>query len=67
MNECEKYAGAIGVDSLINYETIKHYNAEELETQRYKKAYLRYFCNLTKFYQKKAQNLTGLKCKPKKL
>jgi len=39
MNESDKMAGAIGVDSLINYETIKHYNAEELETQRYKKAY----------------------------
>ncbi|KAL7071190.1 hypothetical protein ACQ4LE_009072 [Meloidogyne hapla] len=39
MNESDKRAGAIGVDSLINYETIKHYNAEELETQRYKAAY----------------------------
>jgi len=42
MNESDKMAGAIGVDSLINYETIKHYNAEELETQRYKKAYQMY-------------------------
>jgi len=40
MNECDKRAGAIAVDSLINYETIKHFNAEELETQRYREAYL---------------------------
>jgi ABC-type transport system involved in Fe-S cluster assembly fused permease/ATPase subunit len=42
MNKCDKAAGAIAVDSLINYETIKHYNAEELETLRYKEAYLKY-------------------------
>uniref|UniRef100_A0A183BIX0 ATP-binding cassette sub-family B member 6, mitochondrial n=1 Tax=Globodera pallida TaxID=36090 RepID=A0A183BIX0_GLOPA len=42
MNECDKKAGAIGVDSLINYETIKHFNAETLETQRYREAYLIY-------------------------
>lgn len=39
MNERDKEAGAIAVDSLINYETIKHFNAEELETQRYKESY----------------------------
>lgn len=36
MNECENRSSSVGVDSLINFETIKYYNAEEIETQRYK-------------------------------
>lgn len=39
MNEAENYASSIGVDSLLNYETIKYYNAEALEVNRYRKAY----------------------------
>jgi ABC-type transport system involved in Fe-S cluster assembly fused permease/ATPase subunit len=40
MNECENKSTSIGVDSLLNYETIKYYNAEDLEVQRYKDAYM---------------------------
>lgn len=39
MNEDENRASSIGVDSLLNYETIKYYNAEELEVNRFKDAY----------------------------
>jgi len=39
MNESENRASSIGVDSLINYETIKHHNAEEMEIDRYRKAF----------------------------
>ncbi|VDM43841.1 unnamed protein product [Toxocara canis] len=35
MNERENTSRAIGVDSLLNYETVKYYNAEQLEVQRF--------------------------------
>uniref|UniRef100_A0A914D2Y3 ATP-binding cassette sub-family B member 6, mitochondrial n=1 Tax=Acrobeloides nanus TaxID=290746 RepID=A0A914D2Y3_9BILA len=35
MNELDNFARAIGMDSLLNYETVKHYNAEQLEKKRY--------------------------------
>ncbi|KAI1721234.1 ABC transporter domain-containing protein [Ditylenchus destructor] len=39
MNECENKSSSIGVDSLLNYETIKYYNAEDLEIRRYRDSY----------------------------
>lgn len=38
MNEKENYSRSIGVDSLLNYETVKYYNAEELEVDRFAKS-----------------------------
>uniref|UniRef100_A0A915B8F5 Uncharacterized protein n=1 Tax=Parascaris univalens TaxID=6257 RepID=A0A915B8F5_PARUN len=35
MNERENISRAIGVDSLLNYETVKYYNAEHLEVERF--------------------------------
>lgn len=43
MNDSDNRMNSIAVDSLLNFETIKHYNAEELEVERYKKAYKMYF------------------------
>uniref|UniRef100_A0A915CVN3 Uncharacterized protein n=1 Tax=Ditylenchus dipsaci TaxID=166011 RepID=A0A915CVN3_9BILA len=40
MNECENKSSSIGVDALLNYETIKYYNAEDLEVKRYKDSYI---------------------------
>jgi ABC-type transport system involved in Fe-S cluster assembly fused permease/ATPase subunit len=39
MNDAENRASAIAVDSLLNYETIKYYNAEVAEVDRYRRAY----------------------------
>ncbi len=44
MNRQDTLAGAIAVDSLINYETVKYFGAEQLELDRYdvaKRAYQR--------------------------
>lgn len=35
MNEAETEAGAKAIDSLLNYETVKYFNAEEHEIKRY--------------------------------
>lgn len=35
MNERDNESRAIGVDSLLNYETVKYYNSELLETKRF--------------------------------
>ncbi|VDK29773.1 unnamed protein product [Gongylonema pulchrum] len=35
MNDKENFSRSIGVDSLLNYETVKYYNAEELEVNRF--------------------------------
>lgn len=35
MNDTENISRAIGVDSLLNYETVKYYNAEHLEVERF--------------------------------
>uniref|UniRef100_A0A9J2P505 ABC transporter domain-containing protein n=2 Tax=Ascaris TaxID=6251 RepID=A0A9J2P505_ASCLU len=35
MNDRENISRAIGVDSLLNYETVKYYNAEHLEVERF--------------------------------
>jgi ABC-type transport system involved in Fe-S cluster assembly fused permease/ATPase subunit len=38
MNTMDTGASAKAVDSLLNYETVKYFNAEELETKRYERA-----------------------------
>lgn len=42
MNELDNYARTVGMDSLLNYETVKHYNAEQLEKKRYDDAMRKY-------------------------
>lgn len=42
MNKAESEAGARAIDSLINYETVKYFNNEEHERQRYDEALERY-------------------------
>jgi len=42
MNEADENAATRAVDSLLNYETVKYFNAEELEAERYSKALSRY-------------------------
>jgi len=37
MNEADSTANTTAIDALINYETVKYFNNEELETQRYDK------------------------------
>lgn len=37
MNNQENSIGAIGTDSLLNYETVKYYGNEKFEVERYKK------------------------------
>lgn len=38
MNAADNQAGAIAMDSLLNYETVKYYGNESLEYRRYKNA-----------------------------
>jgi ABC-type transport system involved in Fe-S cluster assembly fused permease/ATPase subunit len=38
MNAADNNAGAIAMDSLLNYETVKYYGNESLEYKRYKEA-----------------------------
>jgi len=42
MNEADEQAATRAVDSLLNYETVKYFNAEEIEAKRYSKALSRY-------------------------
>ncbi|MCE2517840.1 MAG: ABC transporter ATP-binding protein/permease, partial [Alphaproteobacteria bacterium] len=42
MNEADEGAATRAVDSLLNYETVKYFNAEEIEAQRYSKALSKY-------------------------
>lgn len=42
MNEAENEAGNKAVDSLINYETVKYFNNEEYEAERYDKVLKKY-------------------------
>lgn len=42
MNTAEQEASARAIDSLINYETVKYFNAEAHEARRYNEAMLRY-------------------------
>jgi len=42
MNEADEQAATRAVDSLLNYETVKYFNAEGTETERYDEALKRY-------------------------
>ena len=42
MNKQDTEANAKAIDSLLNYETVKYFNAEEFETQRYNRAMAAY-------------------------
>ena len=42
MNKQDTEANAKAIDSLLNYETVKYFNAEEFETQRYDRAMAAY-------------------------
>ncbi|KAI8364442.1 hypothetical protein BD560DRAFT_355062 [Blakeslea trispora] len=42
MNELDNYARTKAVDSLLNFETVKYYNAEMFEVDRYDKAIVEY-------------------------
>ena len=42
MNKQDTEANAKAIDSLLNYETVKYFNAEEFETQRYDRAMASY-------------------------
>ena len=42
MNEADEQAATRAVDSLLNYETVKYFNAESSETERYDEALKRY-------------------------
>ncbi|KAI8980446.1 hypothetical protein BDB01DRAFT_851733 [Pilobolus umbonatus] len=42
MNELDNYARTKAVDSLLNFETVKYYNAESFEVNRYDKAIIEY-------------------------
>ena len=42
MNRAENEAGAHSVDSMINYETVKYFNQEEYEAERYDKVLKKY-------------------------
>ena len=42
MNEADEQAATRAVDSLLNYETVKYFNAEGSETERYDEALKRY-------------------------
>ncbi|MGI9338030.1 MAG: ABCB family ABC transporter ATP-binding protein/permease, partial [Gammaproteobacteria bacterium] len=35
MNACDKNANTLVIDSLLNHETVKHFNARKMETSRY--------------------------------
>lgn len=42
MNQADNKAKARSVDSLLNFETVKYYGAEEYEVEQYKEAILIY-------------------------
>lgn len=42
MNLADNEQRARGVDSLLNFETVKYYGAEDYEVNRYKEAVLNY-------------------------
>ncbi|KAI9342961.1 hypothetical protein BD770DRAFT_476083 [Pilaira anomala] len=42
MNELDNYARTKAVDSLLNFETVKYYNAEQFEVNRYDNAIVEY-------------------------
>jgi ATP-binding cassette subfamily B protein len=50
MNESDTEANTKAIDSLLNYETVKYFNADEREAQRYDKSMARYESASVKAY-----------------
>jgi ABC-type transport system involved in Fe-S cluster assembly fused permease/ATPase subunit len=50
MNESDTDANVKAIDSLLNYETVKYFSAEEREAERYDKSMARYETNSVKAY-----------------
>jgi ABC-type transport system involved in Fe-S cluster assembly fused permease/ATPase subunit len=50
MNESDTEANVKAIDSLLNYETVKYFSAEEREAARYDKSMARYEVNSVKAY-----------------
>jgi ATP-binding cassette subfamily B protein len=50
MNESDSDANAKAIDSLLNYETVKYFGAEQRETERYDRSMVRYERNSVKSY-----------------
>src|SRR6185295_13546097 len=50
MNDSDSDANTKAIDSLLNYETVKYFTAEERETRRYDRAMERYETASTKSY-----------------
>ena len=48
MNDKENKMGAIGTDSLINYETVKYFGNEDFEVKRYRNSIVEYVAFITK-------------------
>lgn len=49
MNQADNEQRSKGVDSLLNFETVKYYGAEPYEIDRYEKAILSYQVNQSRF------------------
>lgn len=47
MNLADNAANARSVDSLLNFETVKYYGAEQFEVDQYNEAILNFQVNLT--------------------
>lgn len=52
MNIADNNMEARSVDSMLNFETVKYYGAEEYEVQAYKEAIMVYQVNFVLFYKK---------------
>ena len=50
MNDSDSDANAKAIDSLLNYETVKYFGAEQRETERYDRSMARYERNSVKSY-----------------
>ncbi len=50
MNDSDNDANTKAIDSLLNYETVKYFNAEEREAERYDRSMARYERNSVKSY-----------------
>lgn len=53
MNIADNNMEARSVDSMLNFETVKYYGAEEYEVKAYKDAIMEYQVKLLEFFLKK--------------
>ncbi len=51
MNKLDNAMGATAVDSLLNFETVKYYGAENYEVEQYQDAIQKYQGGKTKFFR----------------